>query len=728
MFYLTLPSMKWRYAVFAVVFSLIVISSISYASPSGFQSSTISLPEPMCGYASVYYNGSVVLIGKTTNLGSNVIEYQGGNWKPLPPMPVDLTFPSAVNYDGDIYVFGGIVSSTGEINGNVYVFNGQSWSTISQQEPDPAYGSYSFVYNGQIYIIGGFITDSAVYYATPPSTDVRVFNPSSGTWQIIGQAPYPMGGGGYVFNGTDMIVVGGYLGGYSASYTRNVTVYDPSSNSWYQLPHFPLQVGYTAVGYLNGVVFVVGGLMFTTLGLVFGRIYYLDHGTWYRSYNYENPSLAQSSYLQVGDQLYVIGGLNQDTSLMSSVVDVITLNAPPTTPRQPVVIFGNETAIVQWNPVNYSTGYYLRLNGNGGSTTLNVGNVTEYKLTGLNDGERYSVSVMAYNQAGNSSWSIPDYFTPLAVPNPPDIDNLKLGNHNVTVDFHGPSFNGGSQIMGYYLVLSNSTFSMVVKLPVTSNNFTFVHLVNGSSYTLSILDYNSLGNSSPTTVTFVGVDKPRLSLFSFNTPNGVDLRLGFNFYSNYTIYVYSGHKLIDVENFTNVSEELIKLPFGTYKFVVMVKNPAGYANSSILVNYYLPPSVPLVFAEVNHGNLTVDMPSSSDVSLYKIYLDGKLEYNGNGTTFTTMIKPNETYNLSVIAVNPIGSSTPFTISVFYPFTSSNVTQHVTVSHNIIPTFKATDPSLPIVDSVSIIVLTISVLWIIQVILKKEAETKEKGTN
>ncbi|WP_157043032.1 hypothetical protein [Sulfuracidifex metallicus] len=105
--------MKWRYAVFAVVFSLIVISSISYASPSGFQSSTISLPEPMCGYASVYYNGSIVLIGKTTNLGSNVIEYQGGNWKPLPPMPVDLTFPSAVNYDGDIYVFGGIVSSTG---------------------------------------------------------------------------------------------------------------------------------------------------------------------------------------------------------------------------------------------------------------------------------------------------------------------------------------------------------------------------------------------------------------------------------------------------------------------------------------------------------------------------------------------------------------------------------------------------------------------------------------
>ncbi|BBG23583.1 N-acetylneuraminate epimerase [Sulfuracidifex tepidarius] len=716
--------MKWRHASIALVFVLSLISFLSpiaSASISGVQVSQISLPQPIFGDTSVSYDNSLVLIGENTNLGSNVIEYQGGTWQPLPPIPVNLCFPSAVVYQGKIYVIGGVLPS-GKINDVVYVFNGTSWSSVGQPEPNPAYGSYIFVYNGEIYVVGGSVTTSSIYFATPPSSAVRVFNPSSGSWNVIGEAPYPMGDGGYVFNGTDLIVVGGYLGGYSASYTNQVSMYDPSSNTWYSLTPFPMQLGYPQVAYLNGVLFVAGGIMFTTVGLDEGRVYYMVNGSWYQSYNYENPPLFQSSYVQIGNELYVVGGYNGDTSEVSSVVDVLKINVPPLVPSQPNVIASNETALIQWSPVNFSSGYYLRVTHDGIQSVIKVGNVTSYNLTGLVDGQTYDVSVMAYNQAGNSSWSPTDTFTPLAVPNPPNVVSVKLGDLNVSINFSSPQFDGGSPVKGFYVYLENSTFRESFKLPYGSNYFNFTGLQNGSAYRVKLIAFNSLGNSSPSVLDFVAVGKPVISLYSQSTSKGLLIRWGSNLYSNYTVKVFSRTSLVYSGNFSNLTGTLIKIPFGVYKVLVIARNPAGVTESTLNVNYFLPPSMPFPLVEVANGNLTVYIPKTPDVQYYKVYLDGNLTYTGNKTEFSMPISPDINYNLSVVAVNPVGSSTPFTAVVSY-HSHPTVTPHGKVI-NRTAYISIKDPQLPVVDSISIIVLTISALWIVQQILRKEAESKD----
>ncbi len=712
-----------RYAVILIALSLSLLSIVPNAYVNVNQSSSISLPQRTFGDASVFYNGSLVLIGQNSSVGSNVIEYQDGKWVPLPPMPVDLSCPSAVVYDGKIYVIGGLLP-TNEINNVVYVFNGSSWSAMEVPEPDPAYGSYAFVYQGEIYVIGGSLVTSPIYFATPPSTDIRVFNPSSGSWEIIGEAPYPMGGGGYVFNGTDMIVVGGYIGGYGASYTNRVSAYNPSTGVWYSLPSFPMQLGYEAVGYLNGVLFVAGGLIFTNVGIEQGRIYYLVNGSWRNSFFDESPPLFQSSYVQRGNQLYIVGGYNGNSSGASKVIEVLNLNVPPCPPDGLKVISGNETATFSWAPVNFSSGYYLRLTYDGLSSTLNVGNVTSFNVSDLIDGLTYSVQVMAYNQAGNSSWSTPVSFTPSSVPNPP-TSSLQLGDRNATVFISPPTFNGGFRLEGFYLTLENATFVKSVSLSPSVTNYTFTGLVNGSQYTLKLLAYNRDGNSSPAILSFIATGKPKLTIYTQSTDEGLVIHWGYNLYSNYTVDILSGRNLVYSGNFSNVSGGIIKIPFGTYDVIVFVQNPAGSAVSNFTVNYFVPPKTPLPLVEATNGNLTVILPRSTDVQYYEIYLNGYLVYKGDREAFYTNISSNVKYNLSVIAVNPSGESAPFSATVVYYSSPHNVTSHGNPLPLNVSNEKVIDPQLPLADSISVIVLAISVLWIFQQILKREAESRER---
>ena len=709
-----------RNTFLVLVFVVLLFPSISMGYVE-FQSSIIhAIPDSLVSSAAAYYNGQIFLIGGT-NLYSQVVSsvyiYSNGSWYLGPSLPFPLTDAGATVCNGNLYVVGGVNSSS--IFGGILEYTGNGWKIITISMPVPVYGAIVFSYHDKIYVIGGM--NSTGNSLRPPISLIQVYNLKTNSWEIIGNAPTQLEFPAYYFNGSVLFVAGGFV--EPAELTASAYEYFPENNSWVELPSLPGPEAGGALGYYRGYLFLVGGMFYINGKYQGGEVLYYYNGTWRNSSTVEQQPTLFSAYVEVGNTLYILGGYGPG-NVPSSAMQSVSIYLPPPKPQIASVISGNETITIKWYDTN-ATGYYITYWSNltAVKKTVNVGNVTSYTLRDLKDGVTYYIQITPYNSLGNGIPSDIVNATPASVPNPPII-KVKLGNDNATISWE-VTFNGGFPILGYYLEVGNQT----INLSGSVSSYTLTNLTSGKLYTVGIIAYNQIGNSSISTISFVALAKPNITISVIKEVNGFLVSWNTTTESGKVKYVLSvsqGDKTIINITLTNTSY-FVKVPFGTYNVSLKAISTVGVSEYSFTEIYYIPPSTPNVTYTVDLNMLYLNWSKVIGAEYYLIYDNGKLVAKTTNTSFVLNLSFGQN-KVEVYAANPYYKSAPSVLnSVINHIIAINSTYisvmvpQVTVAQGENATSTSSDP---LTLKSAIIVILVFVLALLSIlVLLRERENK-----
>ncbi|WP_221286751.1 fibronectin type III domain-containing protein [Stygiolobus caldivivus] len=677
-----------------------------------------SLPIPIQDPAVAYYNGSIYVIGGNT-AGPypvpNVYVYSDGKWVQGPSLPFALAGARAVVYDGSLYVVGG--ANFTNIFGGVLKLQGDHWVVVSNSMPRPVYNEIVFVYNNELYVVGG--ANFTGFTISPPSDLIQVYSFQTGQWEIIGKTPQPLSDSGYFFNGTVLYVVGGYIG--YADDTACVYEYFPANNSWVKLTPLSSGIEGEALGYQQGVIYIVGGYFFNHGIIDPGVVAYYYNGSWYYPGFVESVPTEYSGYVQVGDTLYIVGGNELPSQDFTNAFQSIKIELPPPRPNLVYYTAGNGTVTLVWDD-NSSSGYYINYWGNNGQRGSIITYSTSYTFSNLVDGVTYHFQIIPFNKVGNGTPSEIITLTPFSVPNTPLV-KVKLGDKNATVMWR-PTFNGGFPIEGYYLFIEGGNLRFEENVGNISS-YTFTNLTPGVTYRVGVIAYNEFGNSSPAEVEFVAITKANVSLVATRLVNGLLLSWNSSQPSKFILIVSSNGKMLENLSLSNYSI-LLNLPFGTYNVTLEAVNQAGIQSTSLLVNYYLVPPLPQVQITLEGNLLNVNWTDTPYATYYLVYVNGTLFENTTLNHVTVPLTPGKT-GVQIVAGNALYHSEPQIYTVYLSSYSNVVITDTTstdanstIVHSILPVTSTVDGlSINLTTALVILVLFIVSLAIIMVVIERE---------
>jgi fibronectin type 3 domain-containing protein len=122
-------------------------------------------------------------------------------------------------------------------------------------------------------------------------------------------------------------------------------------------------------------------------------------------------------------------------------------------------------------------------------------------ITGLANGNAYSVKVRALNVAGAGSASSIATATPAGLASAPPITGVTGGNASVVVSFTAPVDNGGAAITNYEFSTNNGVSFTALATPSTVSPMTITGLTNGSTYAIKIRAVTSIGAGAASSAT-----------------------------------------------------------------------------------------------------------------------------------------------------------------------------------------------------------------------------------
>jgi hypothetical protein len=170
----------------------------------------------------------------------------------------------------------------------------------------------------------------------------------------------------------------------------------------------------------------------------------------------------------------------------------------PGAPTNVQATAGNASAHVTWTAPTTGgpvTGYTVTSSPGGITKSVN-GSTLAADVTGLTNGTSYTFTVVATNQSGSSNPSAASgSVTPMTVPDAPTGVTATRGNSTAHVTWTAPASNGGSTITGY--TVTSSPGSHTANVNGTTTAADVPGLVNGTSYTFTVVATNSVGNSVP---------------------------------------------------------------------------------------------------------------------------------------------------------------------------------------------------------------------------------------
>jgi len=701
------------------VFVILLFPSIGMGYVQFESSITQAIPDSLVYSAAAYYNGQIFLLGGIdlySQVVSSVYIYSNGSWYLGPSLPFPLMGAGATVCNGNLYVVGGANSSS--IFGGILEYTGNGWKIITTSMPDPVYDAIVFSYQNKIYVIGGMnYTGNSL---NPPARSIQVYDLKTNTWEIIGNSPIPLASSAYYFNGSVLFVVGGFV--EAAQMTTSVYEYFPENNSWIELSPLPGPEAGGALGYYRGYLFLVGGMFYINGKYQGGDVLYYYNGTWKNSSTIEQQPTIFSAYVELGNKLYVLGGFGPG-NIPSNAMQSISIYLPPPKPQIASVISGNETITVRWYDTNAS-GYYLTYWSNlTGNKTINVGNVMSYTLGNLKDGITYYIQITPYNSLGNGIPSNIVNATPASVPNPP-IVKIKLGNDNATISWN-VTFNGGFPILGYYLEVDNQTISLSGDV----SSYTLTNLTSGKLYTVGIVAYNQVGNSSISTISFIALAKPNITISIIKEINGFLVSWNTTSKSGevkYEFTVSQGDRTIVNTTLTNTSY-FVKVPFGIYNVSLKAISIVGISKYSFTEIYYISPSTPNVTYTEYLNMLYLNWSKTIGAEYYLIYSNGKLIAKTPNTSFVLNLSFG-TNKVEVYAANPYYKSAPSVLSsvINHVITINStyisvIVPQITVAQGENATSTNSDP---ISLKSAIIVILVFVLALLSIlVLLRERENK-----
>lgn len=344
----------------------------------------------------------------------------------------------------------------------------------------------------------------------------------------------------------------------------------------------------------------------------------------------------------------------------------------PGRPAAPSVQFADRALLVSWAPpANEGSAilnYDIRIGG-GRSQVQRIGNVSDFRWDGLENGVEYTFDVRAVNAKGEGDWSTQSASEhPLTAPSAPGTPAGQRGDGYIDVAWQ-PGGNGGDAITQYevQIVSSGATAS------TTGTTFRWANLPNGEPQQFQVRALNRGGwgpfSSSSTPVTPCGnptaptnVQAQRGDTQATVTWAAADAR-GCAI-SNYQV-TSSGGQSVSVGGGATTAT-VPGLANGTaYTFTVVATNEVGPSPVSGASNAVTPAGPPrattITRATPDTGRVTVEWQRADDngsaITTYQLSVNGGgWENVGTGTSTTRTGLANGTnYSFQMRAVNDVGT-------------------------------------------------------------------------
>jgi len=239
-------------------------------------------------------------------------------WTQLADIPTARCFTSSCTIDSNIYVIGGIVStsSTGPSVGTMEVYDPilDSWDTTKTDMPTSRVEFGACAVNGKIYAIGG-----ATNHGASPFGIVEEYDPSTGEWDTDNEPmPTPRKGAAYGVIDNKIYVAGGTeIAGYTAS--NKLEVYDPATDTWVDTLETMDDAMYSPTGaVINDKFYVIGGLLgyppWTGQSIV--QMYDPIIDTWFPVADLDSARVGHTTN-GIAGYIYTIGGDRQPPIIIS---------------------------------------------------------------------------------------------------------------------------------------------------------------------------------------------------------------------------------------------------------------------------------------------------------------------------------------------------------------------------------------------------------------------------
>lgn len=176
-------------------------------------------------------------------------------WQPRAPMPTPRRGATAVTLNGKVWVIGGMQTGHSTLDVvEVYDPQNNSWDTSQPHLLNSRGNATARVWNGKIYLFGGRHDFNLV-------SEVEMFDPAAGQWQVVSSLPTPRFGAASVVVDSAIWIIGGT--DMSNANFNLVEIYYPASNTWQTLPaQLNVARGDPMAAYIDGAVYVFGGYYF----------------------------------------------------------------------------------------------------------------------------------------------------------------------------------------------------------------------------------------------------------------------------------------------------------------------------------------------------------------------------------------------------------------------------------------------------------------------------------
>jgi len=212
-----------------------------------------------------------------------------------------------------------------------------------------------------------------------------------------------------------------------------------------------------------------------------------------RSITYSTVSGSSGTSTITVTVIDALGARTSDTFAVN--VNSYTVPAAPTAPN---LVAGNGELTVTWTaPANGGsviTGYNVYV----GDVKNNISAITgtEYTVTGLTNGQSYSIKVSAINIAGEGAKSIASVGKVGIKPGRPVITEVVSGKASLSVGWNAPENEGSNPITGYNIYVDGVKNNTEI-IDIRSYNIT--GLTNGQTYNIAITAINIIDESDKST-------------------------------------------------------------------------------------------------------------------------------------------------------------------------------------------------------------------------------------
>ncbi|XP_049268902.1 beta-scruin [Rhipicephalus sanguineus] len=253
---------------------------------------------------------------------SYVFKPQLNQWLAIPPLPEPRNYHAIVYYAGCIYVIGGrgpVVGSKGGLGRaqrSVFKFHVREkrWERVADMLHARALHGATVVYE-KIMVVGGKDDKEEIL------SSVELYNPASDTWVSYRHLPLPLMACGVGFLGGMVYVVGGvttkkqvFTGMAPAEVLSTVHATDPNERTWVRRPSLPEPRAYCTALTIHHELWLAGGLKpsgrdpTSFTDLVDVLAFDSLRGRWEFRFKLSRPRHAVAA-ANADDRVYVIGGM-----------------------------------------------------------------------------------------------------------------------------------------------------------------------------------------------------------------------------------------------------------------------------------------------------------------------------------------------------------------------------------------------------------------------------------